>query len=167
MFLFRSKIKSLCLTIPFLMSFASIGAHSVEEVTVLGTPGGYGYDYERYLPNTITANQLRSLYDAIAQQALAEALAAAERAKSEDERKKTEREKCEAQVEIKHMHCLNDAADYKAYHNKPCYYLESTVGNMPMGNPAGACYARVMDQFDIFVSNCNLFRATNRSLCIK
>lgn len=167
MFLFRSKIKSLCLTIPFLMSFASIGAHSVEEVTVLGDPGGFGFDYERYLSNTITANQLRSLYDAIAQKALAEALAAAERAKSEDERKKTEREKCEAVAVEKHRFCIVDAKRYKAHHNEPCSYLQSTVGNMPMGNPAGACYARVMDQFDIFVANCDLFLATNKSLCIK
>lgn len=167
MFLFRSKIKSLFLTISFLMSFVSISAHSVEEVTVLGEPGGFGFDYERYLPNTITANQLRSLYDSIAQRAIAEALAAAERAKSEDERKKTEREKCERRADEKHKLCLSDAVGYKAHHNEPCHYLQQTVGNMPMGNPAGACYGRVIDQYDLFVANCNQFLSTNRSLCIQ
>lgn len=147
---------------------ASLSVFALEEVQVTGTPGdGWGLEYHRYLSNQITADQLRALYEAMAARAAAEALAAAQKAKSEEERIKTEREQCEARAVTKNMLCLRDSVSYKSEQNKPCHILQATVGNIPHANPAGACYARVLDQYDLFKANCELFHATNMYACIK
>lgn len=147
---------------------APVSVFAIEEVHVTGTPGdGWGLEYDRYLSAQMTADQLRALYEAMAARAAAEALAAAQKAKSEEERIKTERELCEARAVTKHRLCLRDAVAYKAEQNKPCHMLQATVGNMPYANPAGACYARVLDQYDLFKENCELFHATNMYACIK
>lgn len=63
--------------------------------------------------------------------------------------------------------CMGDAARYKQDQNKACHYLASAVGNIPHANPAGACYGRVTDAYDVMVSNCNIARSYSRATCIK
>lgn len=160
--------KSLTLALVFLVTITTISVQAIETIDVIGNGSGMsGLDYEQYMSNLSTASQLRSLYEGLALAASAAAKEAAEKEKSEEQKAKNEREKCEALAVVKNQQCLRDAVGYKAFNNKPCQALQATVGNMPYGNPAGACYSRVLDQYDIFVANCGLFHSTNMLACIK
>ncbi len=173
MFSFLSKNNATKLRIMGLALLVATGsaatiASAYEEVIVVGTPaGGWGLEYDRYLNNQATADQLRSLYESMAKRAAAEAYAAAQKQSYEDQKLKTEREKCEALAAVKDAQCLRDAQSYRNKQEEPCIYLQATVGNMPHANPAGACFARVLGQYDLFVKNCALFNATNMLACIK
>lgn len=123
-----------------------------------------GLEYMTYLNNQATAEQLRALYQGLVAEALAKAAAAK---KTEEEKKQDAYLRCVSITKISHTSCLSSAASYKATQNKPCHYLAATVGNMPHANPAGACYGRVIDQFDLYVANCNLFNAIAEAECAK
>jgi hypothetical protein len=141
--------------------------YAIEEVYVPGTrPNDMnGLDWQDYLDNQATASQLRALYEGM--QAEAKAREAAARQKAEDDLKRAEQEKCERRAAVNHEICLGDAAQYKQIHNEPCRMLQATVGNIPYANPTGACFGRVQDAYDLFVSNCNLFNAIAELDCLK
>lgn len=143
-----------------------ISLYAVEEVYVPGTKPGFltGLEYLTYMNNYSTADQLRALYEGLALEALAKAAMAK---KTEEEKKQDLYQRCMNTAKISHMSCLSSAASYKVEQNKPCHFLSATVGNMPHANPAGACYGRVIDQFDLYVANCNLFNAIAEADCAK
>jgi hypothetical protein len=163
----RTQIKLYCqAVIASIFIAAPITTYAIEEVYVPGTRPGEmtGLEYMTYLNNQATAEQLRALYQGLVAEALAKAAAAK---KTEEEMKQDTYRRCMDTAEISHKHCLSNAASYKATHNQPCNYLASTVGNMPYANPTAACYTRVLDQFDLYVANCNLFDAIARADCAK
>jgi hypothetical protein len=144
----------------FLFSLVSLhSAYAVEEVVITGVRPDQmtGLEFQEYLDNQATANQLRALAQYLAD---AFAKASAEKSKSEQETSQ-----CLRASKIDYQVCLNGAVSYKVKYNGPCHYLKSTVGNIPYGDPAGACYARVLDQFDLYVSNCDLKHAINEARC--
>lgn len=157
---------SLHIIIVWISIATSINTYAIEEVYVPGTKPGHmtGLEYLTYLNNQSTAAQLKSLYEGLMAEAIAKAAAAK---KTEEEKKQDEYKRCLSITKISHMSCLSSAASYKATHNKPCNYLASAVGNIPYANPVGACYQRVLDQFDLYVANCNLFNAIAEADCAK
>lgn len=140
----------------------------VPTVYVFGErPGWYtGFDLTLWISNETTMQQMRSLYEGMAIERAAAAKLAAEKLLSQDEQDKLKRERCERTAEAKQATCLRMAAEYKDHNNGPCRIMQSAIGNVPYGNPVGACFGRVQDQFDVYVATCNETRATNMLGCL-
>ncbi len=144
------------LSFPILLAAASTPAFadSVEIVMVYGH--GSADPKER----------LDNLESSAAYVALAELLKAQAEERAAAEKDAYNKTKCERKAEFGYELCLSDVNWWKGEANKPCYFLQSTVGNIPHANPAGACYKRVEDRVDVLKSSCGVRRSQDLLYCL-
>lgn len=156
MFASRFKCHLPFLSLTLLSGISSIPAlgDSVEIVMVYGH--GAADPKER----------LDNLESSAAYVALAELLKAQAEERAAAEKDAYNKTKCERKADFGHELCLSDVNWWKGEANKPCYFLQATVGNVPHADPAGACYKRVEDQVDVLKSSCGVRRSQDLLYCL-